>query len=201
MATGTWGSAGSNTRMVLRRNTVFSWKGSFHGRSHFGHTWVVLAVTFYWLMHVLLYYALLRNLIDGRRLKASDVFPQIDGYDSVIMLSEITVHLRNLNSAPDVSSAPLFAKRIETRMHSSGMRQSLDAYHPLVGRIPACTALAGSGWPRHRENREFGSHFFQTGKTQGILLWHREKCLDTGKIFFCDTGKNLDTGKIFDCDY
>ena len=26
------------------------------------------------------------------------------------------------------------------------------------------------GWPRHRENREFGSYFFQTGKTQGILL-------------------------------
>ena len=58
-----------------------------------------------------------------------------------------------------------------------------------------------SGWPRHRENREFGSYFFQTGKTQGILLWHREKFWDTGKIFFCDTGKNLDTGKIFDCDY
>ena len=27
-----------------------------------------------------------------------------------------------------------------------------------------------SGWPRHRENREFGSYFFQTGKIQGILL-------------------------------
>ena len=26
------------------------------------------------------------------------------------------------------------------------------------------------GWPRHRENGEFGSYFFQTGKTQGILL-------------------------------
>ena len=26
------------------------------------------------------------------------------------------------------------------------------------------------GWPRNRENREFGSYFFQTGKTQGILL-------------------------------
>ena len=25
-----------------------------------------------------------------------------------------------------------------------------------------------SGLPRHRENREFGSPFFQTGKTQGI---------------------------------
>ena len=54
-----------------------------------------------------------------------------------------------------------------------------------------------TGWPRHRENREFGSYFFQTGKTQGILLWHREKFWDTGKIFFCDTWKNLDTGKIF----
>ena len=61
-----------------------------------------------------------------------------------------------------------------------------------------------SGWPRHRENREkreFGSYFFQTGKTQGILLWHRAKFWDAGKIFFCDTGKNLDIGKIFDCDY
>ena len=57
------------------------------------------------------------------------------------------------------------------------------------------------GWPRHRENREFGYYFFQTGKTQGILLWHREKFWDTGKIFFCDRGKNLDTGKIFDSDY
>ena len=30
-----------------------------------------------------------------------------------------------------------------------------------------------SGWPQHRENREnreFDSYFFQTGKTQGILL-------------------------------
>ena len=44
-----------------------------------------------------------------------------------------------------------------------------------------------SGWPRHRENREFDSYFFQTGKTQGILLWHRENFWDTGKIFwlFC----------------
>ena len=33
--------------------------------------------------------------------------------------------------------------------------------------------LPRSGWPRHRENREnreFGSYFFQTGKTQGILF-------------------------------
>ena len=38
-----------------------------------------------------------------------------------------------------------------------------------------------AGWPRHRENREFGSYFFQTGKTQGNfaltqgkILRHRE---------------------------
>ena len=31
-----------------------------------------------------------------------------------------------------------------------------------------------AGWPRPRENREFGSYFFQTGKAQGILLQHRE---------------------------
>ena len=55
------------------------------------------------------------------------------------------------------------------------------------------------GWPQHRENREFGSYFFQTGKTQGILLWHREKFWDTGKIFYFGTGRNLDTGKIIDC--
>ena len=30
--------------------------------------------------------------------------------------------------------------------------------------------LPCTGWPRHRENREFGSYFFQTGKTQGILF-------------------------------
>ena len=40
-----------------------------------------------------------------------------------------------------------------------------------------------TGWPQHRENREFGSYFFQTGKTQGILFWHREKFANTGKIF------------------
>ena len=31
-------------------------------------------------------------------------------------------------------------------------------------------SLGRAGWPRHRENREFGYYFFQTGKTQGILL-------------------------------
>ena len=41
---------------------------------------------------------------------------------------------------------------------------------------------------RQGKHREFG---FDTGKNFE----------DTGKIFFCDTGKNLDTGKIFDCDY
>ena len=70
-----------------------------------------------------------------------------------------------------------------------------------INTVKAKLAFISSGWPRHRENREFGSYFFQTGKIQGILLWHREKFWDTGKIFFCDTGKNLDTGKIFDCDY
>ena len=41
--------------------------------------------------------------------------------------------------------------------------------------------LSLPGWPRHRENREFGSYFFQTGKntgnfalTQGKILRHRE---------------------------
>ena len=46
-----------------------------------------------------------------------------------------------------------------------------------------CENVTKSGWPRHRENREFGSYFFQTGKTQGILLQHRESFWDTGKIF------------------
>ena len=31
--------------------------------------------------------------------------------------------------------------------------------------------------------QEFGSYFFQTGKTQGILFWHREKFGNAGKIF------------------
>ena len=30
------------------------------------------------------------------------------------------------------------------------------------------TSIYVAGWPRHRENREFGHQFFQTGKTQGI---------------------------------
>ena len=43
---------------------------------------------------------------------------------------------------------------------------TLHRYHNRLVRL--CP-----GWPRHkenRENREFGSYFFQTGKTQGILL-------------------------------
>ena len=50
-----------------------------------------------------------------------------------------------------------------------------------------------------------GGH--STGKTGNLVLTfsrqgkHREFCFDTGKIFFCDTGKNLDIGKIFDCHY
>ena len=44
--------------------------------------------------------------------------------------------------------------------------KSYDRYKQYWDTLP--------GWPRHRENREFGSYFFQTGKTQGILLQHRE---------------------------
>ena len=44
------------------------------------------------------------------------------------------------------------------------------------------------GWPRHRDNREFGSYFFQTGKNTGN--------------FAVNTGKKLETqGKYFDSDY
>ena len=42
----------------------------------------------------------------------------------------------------------------------------------LFCKIPQL-GLPKPGWPRHRENREnreFGSYFFQTGRTQGILL-------------------------------
>ena len=35
-----------------------------------------------------------------------------------------------------------------------------------------CSVKGSTGWPRHRENREFGSYYFQTGNTQGILLEH-----------------------------
>ena len=52
--------------------------------------------------------------------------------------------------------------------------------------------LQKTGWPQHRENREnreFGSYFFQTGKTQGILLWHREKIETQGKYFSVTQGK------------
>ena len=83
-----------------------------------------------------------------------------------------------------------------------GFRRNFLIFFPSHDQCThSLNTLTCAGWPRHRENRGFGSYFFQTGKTQGILLWHREKNWDTGKIFFCDTGKNLDTGKIFDCDY
>ena len=48
--------------------------------------------------------------------------------------------------------------------------------------------ISKSGWPRHRENREFGSYFFQTGKTQGI-------CQKILKIWFY-TGNLPSTRKI-----
>ena len=38
--------------------------------------------------------------------------------------------------------------------------------------------VLNAGWPRHRENREFGSYFSRQGK-------HRE--------FYFDTGKNFET--------
>ena len=34
--------------------------------------------------------------------------------------------------------------------------------------IPVHPLVTPAGWPRRRENREFGCLFFQTGKTQGI---------------------------------
>ena len=33
-----------------------------------------------------------------------------------------------------------------------------------------------AGWPRHRENREFGSYFFQTGKTGNFVLTQGKIC-------------------------
>ena len=44
---------------------------------------------------------------------------------------------------------------------------------PLVENQALKLLFRLTGWPRpreNRENREFGSYFFQTGKTQGILL-------------------------------
>ena len=58
-------------------------------------------------------------------------------------------------------------------------------FHTHFHVVPLCSTVStDAGWPRHRENREFDSYFFQTGKTQGILLSHRENCWDTGKIFW-----------------
>ena len=37
-------------------------------------------------------------------------------------------------------------------------------------------------WPRHRENREFRHQFFQTGKTQGVKVQHRENFDNTGNF-------------------
>ena len=52
--------------------------------------------------------------------------------------------------------------------------------------------LTGAGLPLHKENREFKSPFFQTGKTQGgggnllnnikNMFLHREFTTSTGKI-------------------
>ena len=50
----------------------------------------------------------------------------------------------------------------------------LDRQQHYIFLPPANIVCEGyAGWPRHRENREnreFDSYFFQTGKTQGILL-------------------------------
>ena len=46
----------------------------------------------------------------------------------------------------------------------------MKTFFPRTSEILFANTLhhSGTGWPRHRENREFGSYFFQTGKTQGI---------------------------------
>ena len=41
----------------------------------------------------------------------------------------------------------------------SGEKWAFYLFKPYLGQ---------AGWPQHRENREFGCKFFQTGKTQGI---------------------------------
>ena len=47
-----------------------------------------------------------------------------------------------------------------------------------------------SGWPQHRENREFGCSFFQTGKTQGI-------CQKIFKIWFYTGNLTRTQGKFW----
>ena len=77
-------------------------------------------------------------------------------------------------------------------MHPQQVRSIFMKYHKvglqcLHRETLTCTISAlhygVTGWPWHRENNEFGSYFFQTGKTQGIWFWHREKIANTGKIF------------------
>ena len=61
--------------------------------------------------------------------------------------------------------------------------------------------ICESGWPRHRDNREFGSYFFQTGKTQnfvvtqGKFLVHRENIFDC--IYYCKKHVSLHISSIF----
>ena len=50
-----------------------------------------------------------------------------------------------------------------------------------VSKIDAIN-LQIAGLPRHRENREFGSPFFQTGKTQGICQNILKICFYTGNL-------------------
>ena len=53
---------------------------------------------------------------------------------------------------------------------------------PAVLYAPLLFVLKKTGLPRHRENREFGAPFFQTGKTQGISQNILKICFYTGNL-------------------
>ena len=70
-------------------------------------------------------------------------------------------------------------------VHRPPYRVSVSEFYTtelgVVREVQKCKfSIVSTGCPRHRENREFGSYFFQTGKTgnfalrQGKILRHRE---------------------------
>ena len=66
----------------------------------------------------------------------------------------------------------MYYKTCKYRTRGWGLRLVQDKKYIVLGDSLE-VARGRAGWPRpreNRENREFGSYFFQTGKTQGILL-------------------------------
>ena len=82
---------------------------------------------------------------------------------SVLFMSNILI--KHASSLFQVKSPPKF-RDLENRTAVSRILKEKEKKLSTG----ESSKLAITGWPRLRENREFGSYFFQTGKTQGILF-------------------------------